>query len=55
MPEEMTDERIIRRLVMEREYYQNSDVEDAIDTVSIELKIKKERVRELASKVYTQP
>ena len=41
MPAEITDEKIIKRLQMEKEYYQNTDVNDAIDTVAGELKIKK--------------
>ena len=52
MPEEISDEKIIKRLEMEKNYYQNSDPEDAIDTVTLEIKAKKERVRELAKKVY---
>lgn len=54
MPEEISDEKIIKRLMMEREYYQNTDVEDAIESVAIALKIKKERIKALASKVYSE-
>ena len=52
MPEEITDEKLLKRIEMERIYYQNADMEDAIDTIAVELKIKKERIRPLAEKVY---
>lgn len=56
MPDEnvVDDVKIEKQLVLEKIYYQTTDMEEAIDTVSKILKVESARVRKIAEKVYSE-